>query len=123
MVLALNHLLENAYKFSPLGGDILVTVSSLSRNTRDYVCVQVKDEGVGMSKIELQHIFDRFYKIEAAETDPGSGLGLALVKEIVRIHSGEIDVVSTPGLGTSFNMYFPLAGKVSAKDNEIPGNN
>jgi CheY-like chemotaxis protein/AraC-like DNA-binding protein len=99
------NLLSNAVKFTPRGGIIDVSV------TRDggSAAILVRDSGVGISAADLPHIFDRFYQADSATTRryEGTGIGLALVKELVELHGGEIGVVSTPGQGTTFTVRLP----------------
>ena len=70
----------------------------------------VKDSGIGISKEDLPHIFDRFFRVKGKATRhiTGSGLGLSLVKEVVDAHKGYIDVKSAPGVGTTFTLSFPI---------------
>ena len=73
----------------------------------------MKDSGIGISKEDVPHIFDRFFRVKGKATRhiTGSGLGLALVKEVVEAHQGYIDVQSTPDVGTTFTLSFPLGKK------------
>jgi len=102
----LSNLLDNAIKFGPAGGTITVRMTC----SAETVNVGVHDEGGSISPENQKHIFDRFYRIK--NTDPqvaaGSGLGLALVKEIVIKHGGTIIVDSNPGIGTDFTVILPL---------------
>ena len=72
--------------------------------------IVVRDSGVGIAETDLPHIFDRFYQADSANTRryEGTGIGLALVKELVELHGGEIGVTSTPGQGTTFTVRLPL---------------
>jgi signal transduction histidine kinase len=95
------NLLVNAIKFTPENGLVYV---SLKENT-----VKVADTGVGISKNDLPHIFERFYKVDKARDRGlgGNGLGLSLVKKIVELHGGHISVDSETGKGTSFAIFLP----------------
>jgi PAS domain S-box-containing protein len=93
------NLLSNAFKFT-LAGEIAVR---LHRHDTSAV-LEVADTGVGVSAQELPRLFERFYRVEGvqARTHEGSGIGLALVQELVKLHGATIDVSSTPGRGTTF---------------------
>lgn len=69
--------------------------------------VRVTDRGVGMSAAELGHLFERFWRAEGASEVPGSGLGMALSREIVQQHGGSIEVRSAPGQGTQVTVWLP----------------
>jgi signal transduction histidine kinase len=97
----IENLLGNAIKFSGQGGQVRVSVESTGRDIR----LIVSDQGVGMSEVELEHVFDRFYR--AGSEQPGSGLGLAIVRDLVRLHRGEITVKSAPGSGSEFAVSLP----------------
>lgn len=99
------NLLSNAFKFT-LAGNIEVR---LYRDGATAV-LEVADSGVGVGAAEIPRLFDRFYRVEGAggRTQEGSGIGLALVQELVRLHGGEIDVRSELGCGTQFRVRLPL---------------
>ena len=103
-----NNLLSNAVKFTPSGGCIGVGVESSVRNGREYVAVSVRDTGCGMEEGDKERIFTRFYQVEDGhKTQPGSGIGLHLVKGYVDLHGGEITVDSRPGEGSTFTVLLP----------------
>ena len=110
---ALMNIVSNAIKYTPDGGSVTVT-SSLSGGFANLV---FKDSGIGISKEDLPHIFDRFYRVKGKATRhiTGSGLGLSLVKEVVEAHQGYIDVQSVPDQGTTFTMSFPVVEPALAK--------
>ena len=99
------NLLSNALKFT-LDGGITITL----RTQEDRVLLSVRDTGIGISQDELPKVFDRFHRAEESKgrTYEGSGIGLALVKELVRIHGGDISVTSEPGRGSDFVVSLPL---------------
>jgi len=103
------NLIANAIKFTPAKGEICVT---LQKGEQDWVKVQITDNGIGISPEELPHIFNRFYQANHKSTPTGSGfgLGLALVKELVALHEGKVEVESQVQKGTKFTVYLP--GKV-----------
>jgi PAS domain S-box-containing protein len=102
-----DNLLSNAVKFTPAGGAVVVRLST------DYerAVVEVADTGPGMSSDDLDALFVRFYRTEAARKSavPGTGLGLSIVKAIVEAHGGEIAVDTAEGEGTTFRVLLPLA--------------
>ena len=100
------NLIDNAIKYSKEP----VWIEIQSKNLKNQLCIVVKDSGMGMSKKELQHIFDRFYRIEAGNVHnvKGHGLGLTYVKAIVEKHKGEVLVKSEINKGSSFEIRLPL---------------
>lgn len=99
---ALMALVDNAIKFSPRGGDVNI---NLSKNG-EKVLVAVEDHGIGIAKENLPGIFDRFYHLERSGNDlfSGLGLGLAITRQVIEQHHGSLDVVSTPGKGSTFTL-------------------
>ncbi|MCA9875799.1 MAG: GAF domain-containing protein, partial [Anaerolineales bacterium] len=102
-----DNLLTNAFKFTPEGGSISLRAWAEGRD----VLVEVTDSGTGIAPEEMQRIFERFYRANADSAQhhkgKGTGLGLALVKEIVEAHRGKITVRSKPNEGTSFQIRLP----------------
>jgi len=105
--LVLANLVDNAVKFSPSGGCVTV---SLAGDDAEAI-VAVTDEGPGVQREELPHVFERFYRGQAARTalTPGVGLGLALSQAIVRAHGGRIDAVNRPERGATFSVHLARA--------------
>ena len=97
------NLLSNAFKFTPSGKSIELI---LSEHT-DHFGIVVRDHGIGVPKEDLSHLFDRFYQGKDGQRVRGTGIGLALTKEYVELHHGEISVESTVGKGTSFHIKMP----------------
>ncbi|MBZ0299339.1 MAG: PAS domain S-box protein [Anaerolineae bacterium] len=102
-----DNLLSNAVKYSPEGGVIEVGGSASEKT----VSVYVRDQGVGISPDEQDHIFDRFYRVDGAlsRKTQGTGLGLYLTKAIIEAHNGKIHVESKPGEGSTFIIILPLS--------------
>ncbi len=100
------NLLDNAIKFSPPNQSITVKVSTLKRSKWVHVCIT--DHGKGMTERTKKHLFDKFYQEDASHTYEGNGLGLALVKRIVELHQGYIQVVSAPNQGSAFTVCLPM---------------
>jgi two-component system, OmpR family, manganese sensing sensor histidine kinase len=103
---ALKNLLNNAYKYTPSGGKVRLTLVTKSRRA----IVGVEDNGIGIPAEDLPHIFDRFYRVDTARSRDtgGFGLGLAIAKQIIRAHNGNITLESTIGKGTKFQIALPL---------------
>ncbi len=102
----LQNLLQNAIKYSPAGGAIVVTVE---RQTT-YAVMQMRDHGVGIPATALPHLFERFYRVpDVAERHiQGAGIGLYVVKEIVTLHGGTVGATSQEGDGSTFTIWLPL---------------
>ncbi|MBN1979797.1 MAG: response regulator [Anaerolineae bacterium] len=105
---ALHQLLDNACKFSPEG--TVVAVAAWLDSDAEAMCISVADQGIGIPAEEHERIFERFYQVDGGLTRRygGTGLGLALVKEIIEAHRGRIAVESEVGRGSTFTMYLPL---------------
>lgn len=96
----ISNLVENAIKYAGKGKTVLVK----TWDDADWVYIEVKDNGVGVSEEDILHIFDKFYRVKNDSTHAikGSGLGLYLVKYFIELHNGSISAQSTLGEGTSF---------------------
>lgn len=103
---ALWNLVSNAIKFTPQGGKITV----ITRMDDNYVCVQVKDTGMGIPQDELPLLFSEFRRLKGSGKIEGTGLGLFIVKMIVEAHGGNVDAVSKEGQGqgSTFSIRFPM---------------
>lgn len=97
------NLISNAVKFTPESGSIEITV----RKEDGSRVVSVRDSGIGMDEETRRHIFDKFYQGDASRSVAGNGLGLAIVRRIVQITGGRIDVDSRPGEGSTFTVTLP----------------
>jgi signal transduction histidine kinase/GAF domain-containing protein len=104
------NLLSNAIKFTPSGGKVMVTVRTREED-EGLVEMRVSDTGSGISPHDQAHLFERFYRGQAAARGiPGTGLGLAIVKEIVEEHGGSVSLESKPGVGSTFTVLLPGKG-------------
>lgn len=106
----LYNLIDNAIKFSDNGK----TIKLETTEKNDTVFVSVKDEGIGIPKESLNHIFDRFYKTDLSrgKDKKGTGLGLSITKEIIKAHRENINVISTVGVGTEFIFTLPKSKNI-----------
>lgn len=102
------NLLDNAIKYSPDGGEVVVG----ARADGDLLHLWVRDEGLGIPVDALETVFERYARVESPwhQTIRGTGLGLPIVRQIVELHGGSIRVESTPGAGSTFHVALPLAG-------------
>jgi signal transduction histidine kinase/ligand-binding sensor domain-containing protein/CheY-like chemotaxis protein/AraC-like DNA-binding protein len=113
------NLLGNAFKYTPSGGTVHLQVTPDPLLGR--VWVRVRDTGPGIPAAELPHIFERFHQVDEAgiRMRPGTGIGLALTRELVNLHDGSIGVESRPGEGSTFIVELPLeAAPVSVPEGE-----
>jgi signal transduction histidine kinase len=99
-----SNLLSNALKFTPSGGQ--VTISVAGREGSAFL--EVRDTGPGIQPDEIERVFDRFYRGSSVRAG-GSGIGLAVVRDLVRAHGGEVSVESEPGAGSRFLVVLPRA--------------
>ena len=136
MTKIMTNLLSNAFKFTPEGGAISVSVNEchselgsgslfnkkMLKQVQHDNCVEikVKDTGIGISEEELPKLFDRFYQVDSSQTreHEGTGIGLALTKELVELQRGTISVTSEEGVGSEFSIILPV-GREHLKDDQI----
>jgi len=100
------NLLSNAFKFTPKGGTISLDV--IVEDWERIVKISVTDSGPGIPKEDLENIFQLFYQADSGKQKVGTGIGLALTKELVDLHDGKIDVKSDPVKGTCFSVSFSI---------------
>jgi two-component system phosphate regulon sensor histidine kinase PhoR len=100
----ITNLIHNAIKFNRIDGSVTITTASDDKT----VTVQVIDTGIGISKEDLLHVFERFYKADKSRTNRGSGLGLAIAKHTIEAHGGRIWVQSEEGKGSTFSFTIPV---------------
>jgi signal transduction histidine kinase/DNA-binding response OmpR family regulator len=97
------NVLSNAFKYTPEGG----TVNVQLKQEAQFLSIKVSDTGKGIKPEDIDRIFERFYRVEGSE-ERGSGIGLALTKELVDLHRGTIEVNSQKGVGTTFHVNLPI---------------
>ena len=105
------NLLDNAIKYTPRGGRVLLSV----RREGAYAVLDVTDTGVGIPAAALVHVFKRFYRVDGSRSREGggAGLGLSIVKSICLAHGAEVEVRSAPGAGSTFRIRQPLAAEAT----------
>lgn len=105
------NLLSNAIKFTPEKGKVIFHILKGKHANSEQLQMKVIDTGLGMNAEDLQHVFDRFYQADGSSTrkGEGTGIGLALTKELVELMKGDIQVESTPGKGSTFTIQLPIS--------------
>jgi two-component system phosphate regulon sensor histidine kinase PhoR len=101
------NVLDNAVKFTPEGGQILIRASE---EKKDFMTVRITDTGPGIPKSEIPRLGERFYRVDKMRSRDmgGTGLGLSIVKHLMKAHAGEMEIESTPGKGTTVSLNFPI---------------
>ena len=92
--------------------DIGRDFSLILQKANGEILLTVRDDGIGIAKEEQEKIFRRFYQTDSSRTNAGMGLGLSMAQEIARFHRGEITVESTPDVGSTFQVRFPVSESV-----------
>lgn len=107
----ITNVITNAIKYTPQNGTILVTTIHVF----DSITIKIKDTGIGIPQKDLEHIFERFYRVDKARSREmgGTGLGLAIAKEIVEAHKGTISIKSKPNSGTEVMIKLPTNNKLN----------
>ncbi len=110
------NLISNALKFTSGEGTVIVNVTISGTS---LVNIKIKDNGIGIPADRLSKIFDRFYQADNSSTreHEGTGIGLALTKELIELHKGSIDVKSVEGEGTEFSVILPLGNLIPQNEN------
>jgi signal transduction histidine kinase/DNA-binding response OmpR family regulator len=121
----MNNLLSNAFKFTAKGGKVVVNLSlvfdteehesSAEHPERRIIEITVKDTGIGISESNLEKIFNRFFQVDQNSKQTGTGIGLALTRELVKLHNGKIFVTSKPGKSSKFTIQLPY------EEGKLPG--
>ena len=103
------NLLSNAFKFTPEGGRVTVMIEHVA-GTPDILEIKIADTGIGISDVDKEHIFERFYQAghKGVEETTGNGIGLSLIRDFVTLHEGEVKVFDNIGMGSVFVIQFPV---------------
>jgi len=112
------NLVSNAIKYSPKNRAVVVRLNKWEEDETQQLCIAVQDSGRGIPQHEIERVFDRFYQASNSENVVGTGIGLSLVKELVELHKGTVEVESEQGKGTTFKVFLPY-GKEHLADHEI----
>ncbi|MBI5926040.1 MAG: CHASE domain-containing protein [Aquabacterium sp.] len=108
MCQAFLNVLSNAYKYSPQGGPVQVSFpTSIDDDGNHWAGVRVVDHGIGMTQDQLAHMGERFFRADKSGNIPGTGLGVSIVKEIMELMGGRLDVSSELGKGTTMTLWLP----------------
>lgn len=108
LIQILFNIVQNGIQFTQNG-----QITVRAQNASDGTNIQISDNGIGMTEDQIKNIWERYYKADASriQTKGESGLGMAIVHELVQIHGGKIEVSSAPGRGTTFKLHFPKASE------------
>jgi len=127
MLRVMNNLLSNAFKFTPEEGKITIRLRekqsshpTIEGTTRPLLRIDIEDNGSGIPKDDLAHLFERFYQA-SNHTETGSGIGLHIVREYVRMHQGDVTVVSNGHEGTVFSVFIPMDLQPEANESADAG--
>lgn len=113
---ALLNVLSNAHKYSMGENEVEVGSVTHEDGNRTWTGIRVRDYGMGMTPEQLSRIFERFYRADNMGQIPGTGLGMSLVKEIMQIHGGRVDVASVFGKGTEVTLWLPIVEREEQTD-------
>jgi PAS domain S-box-containing protein len=102
------NLLSNGCKYSPANERVILTTSERVKNGNKQFGVSIIDKGIGMTPQQFSHLGERFYRADDSGVKPGTGLGVALVKEIVSIHGGDVEFITAEGRGMAVTVWLPM---------------
>ena len=113
------NVLSNAYKYSPDGGQVQIEVLEPQREALapSLVGIRISDQGIGMTEVQLGRVFERFYRADTSGKILGTGLGMSIVREIVLLHGGTVDLISAPGQGTTVTLWMPMVNLMADTGN------
>lgn len=114
------NLLSNAIKFTPAGGSVIFHVSRENQKSTAYLKLKIKDSGIGIAEDQLSKIYQRFYQVDRIPhgNSGGTGIGLALTKDLIELMKGVIQVQSKPGSGTEFTVLIPISNQAPLAKSE-----
>jgi hypothetical protein len=104
---AVGNLLQNAFNYTPKGGEVRLAAEAVSYGDDNYILVSVSDTGPGIPKEDKEKIFDKYFRSPKTAGTKGTGLGLAIVKAVAEAHGGRVEVESEEGKGSTFRLFLP----------------
>ncbi len=106
------NVLSNAYKYSTATSQVTIELitTPFAAGVGRRIGIRFIDQGIGMTPAQLERVFERFYRADTSGNIPGTGLGMSIVKEIIELHDGEIELSSNAGVGTTVTLWLPLIG-------------
>lgn len=122
LAVIVSNLISNAIKFTPAEGKVELVVDATNMETdsspKDSLLLTISDTGIGIPAEQIAHVFDRFYQVEGSKAakQEGTGIGLALTKELVKLLGGSIELYSKKGKGTSFRLKLPITRSAATKE-------
>jgi signal transduction histidine kinase len=117
---AVLNVLVNAYKYSPPGTVVRVSLGARRHGSTQQLGLRVADNGVGMSAEDVLRVCERFYRADRSGPQSGTGLGMSIVKEIMTLHGGAVEIDSTLGSGTTVTLWLPAATTSLANEEVLP---
>ena len=114
----LSNVIGNAFKYSPAGGEVIISTAIRESEEKSQFGIIVEDHGIGMTLQQISRVGERFFRVDNTGSIPGTGLGMALVKEIIEIHGGTIEIESQIGLGTTVSLWLPIDNSVRGSNDE-----
>lgn len=109
LIQVLLNLLTNAHKYSFPDKAIAISIVERTFENYDYVGIRIADAGIGMTRSDLNKLFEPFFRSASTNSIPGTGLGMRIVKEIIELHNGKIEVESELSIGTTVTCWIPKA--------------
>jgi signal transduction histidine kinase len=117
LIQAVSNVISNAYKYSPGGGTVGIELVSPTSDVPLFG-IRITDHGIGKTPGQLTRVCERFYRADASGQIPGTGLGMSIVKEIVELHGGQLELASKVGAGTTVTIWLPAA-RMEAESTEV----
>ena len=106
---AVRNILSNAYKYSTEGGEVSISVIDAGPVSQSPIGIRVTDQGPGMTSEQAARVCERFYRADSSGSIPGTGLGMSIVKEIMELHGGQVEIQSQLGVGTTVTLWLTEA--------------